>query len=264
MANLSKNQNKFIRSLARKKARTELGIFLVEGDKMVRELLNPPERSIPYKVKSVVATGDWLDEFRESIPGGIEILETTAAELRQVSLQQEPNRAMAMVHQNSNSAKTNQLGEALIMGLENIQDPGNMGAIIRIADWFGIRDILCSHDCVELYNPKVIQSTMGSFLRVRVHYVDLMEFIGEILKDKELPVFATGGEGNNLHETILPEKGLILLGNESRGLSDSLMALSGQVLSIPFHDPSMHPESLNVAAAAAILCAEFRRQGYSK
>ena len=180
MPPLSISQKKRIRSLSRKKVRNELGIFPVEGDKIVREILHPTPGSIPFRVETVVATGDWLASNRESVHRGIEIIEVRPEELRQVSVQQEPNRAIAILHQADYAPDISALRQSLSLGLENIQDPGNLGAIIRIADWFGIRDILCSTDCVELYNPKVIQSTMGSFLRVRVHYLDLAEFIGRV------------------------------------------------------------------------------------
>ncbi len=233
---------------------------------MVRELLGPGPGSLPFRVESVVATGDWLAEFGGSIPGGTEHLEVGAAELRQLSLQQEPNRAMAIVHQLAYTPDIPGISEGLSLTLENIQDPGNLGTIVRIADWFGIRDIFCSEDSAELYNPKVIQSTMGSFLRVRVHYLDIGTLIQEISSDHETAyqVFATGSLGENLYRSSLPEKGMILLGNESRGLSETLMDLADLVISIPPHDPSVHAESLNVASAAVVLCAEFRRQSYSK
>lgn len=255
---------------------------------MVREILYPSPGNIPFRVETVVATGDWLGSNRESIHRGIETIEVRPEELRQVSTQQEPNRVIALVHQADYRPDITVLQENLTLGLENIQDPGNLGSIIRIADWFGIRDILCSGDCVELYNPKVIQSTMGSFLRVRVHTLDLPELIGRVRSDfkpqgqtgtvdKKMTgdagndtgsdgyrVFGTGSLGDNVFDGSLPERGMILLGNESRGLSGPLLQCSDRVLSIPWQDSSMHPDSLNVAAAAAILCAEFRRQAYSK
>ncbi|MCK4748592.1 MAG: RNA methyltransferase, partial [Bacteroidales bacterium] len=230
--------------------------------KMIRELLTPGPGSLPYTIETLVVTRDWLEEWQTNIPVGLKTIEVTATELRQVSLQQEPNRALALVHQMEYRPDVTRLRESLSLGLENIQDPGNMGAIIRIADWFGIRDIICSGECVELYNPKVIQSTMGSFLRVHVHCTDLPDLIGDIRKQGDYQVFGTGSQGANIYKSKLPQQGLILLGNESRGLSGSLMELADRVVSIPFYDPSMHPESLNVATATAILCAEFRRQAY--
>ena len=279
MTALSINQKKLIRGLSRKKVRSETGLFLAEGDKIVREVLGIPSGestalAATYRVRAVFATGDWLAESGESIHGGIETVETKASELRQVSIQQEPNQAIAIVEMPDYQIDIDDLSGELSLGLETIQDPGNLGAIIRIADWFGIRDILCSEDCAEMYNPKVIQSTMGSFLRVRVHYLALDEMIvqlknhpgepGEVGSGSGwtvgYPVFATGSSGENIYTSSLPDRGMILLGNESRGLSPALLALSDRVLSIPHHDPGMHPESLNVAAATAVLCSAFRRQ----
>ncbi len=295
MASLSINQKKRIRSLAHKKFRKELGLFPVEGEKMVGELLSPGPGCIPFRVETLVATGDFLGALPAGILGGMEVIEVSGTELRQVSRMQEHNPALALVRQEKHVPDPAGLGRVLSLGLETIQDPGNLGTILRIADWFGIRDILCSRDCVELYNPKVIRSTMGSFLRVRTYFIDLPQIIGEIrshlggttpkpgagVKDASsgvssedpggssedpvgFAVIATGSRGENLYETGLPERGMILLGNESGGLSPSLSDLSDRVVSIPCNDPSAHPESLNVAAAAAVFCAEFRRQSYSK
>lgn len=303
MAPLSISKKKLIRSLARKKVRRETGMFLVEGDKIVREILRPVSGSIGFRVEMLAATGEWIERNREAIPAGTETLLAGDAELRQLSILREPNRVIAVVRQASYREDPQKLRESLSLGLENIQDPGNLGTILRIADWFGIRDIICSDDCVELYNPKVIQSTMGSFLRVRVHTLDLPGLIGRIRQCASpgtsgtagknpsgdagrssgdtgrssgdagpssgmpgYPVFGTSGKGESLYESRLPEAGLILLGNESQGLSASLLEISDRILSIPFQDTSLRPDSLNVAAAAAILCAEFRRQAavYSK
>jgi TrmH family RNA methyltransferase len=289
MGALSINQKKLLRSLSRKKERNELGMFLVEGDKMVREVLQSPPGSIPFRVESFAATGEWLqanekwlDAYRGALPGEMEIFEVSPAELRQVSTQQEPNRAIAVLHQAEYTPDPAVLMESLSIGLESIRDPGNLGTIIRTADWFGVRDILCSEDCVELYNPKVIQSTMGSFLRVRVHYLDLAEWIGRLRDtgdagdsgdsrdaagsgspDAGYEIFATGSTGEDLRGAILPGRGLILLGNESRGLSEGLLRCADRVLSIPRQEASLHPDSLNVAAATAILCSEFRRQYFA-
>ena len=233
----------------------------------------------------LVGTRDWLADFGGNIPGGIEQFEVGSAELKQLSTLREPNGALAVLRQLEYRPDLSAIRSSLVIGLENIQDPGNLGTIIRIADWFGIRDIFCSENSVELYNPKVIQSTMGSFLRVRVHYLDLADLIGRLRKSgraartgvvsltgsgseagpagspiEYYPVFATGGNGRNLYETDLPYRGMLLLGNESKGLSEKLMEEADRVLKIPFHDPGLHPDSLNIASAAAIICSEFRRK----
>ena len=261
MTSLSINQKKLIRSLARKKNRQETGLFLVEGDKMVREVLSgAASGGSAFEVAMLVATDDWLDEFGGISDGGTDTVCVKADELRQVSILQQPNRAMALVKQMHHNLDLSLLQNSLCIALENVQDPGNLGSIVRTGDWFGIRDIICSEDCVELYNPKVIQSTMGSFLRVRVHYVDLVGLIGEV-RSADYQIFGTSGQGENLYETSLPSLGMVVLGNESRGLSEGVLRQTDRVLNIPHHDPDMHSESLNVATAAAVICAEFRRQG---
>ena len=262
MAALSVNRKKFLRSLSRKKVRKELGLFMVEGDKIVREILLSGPGSIPYRVESLLAAGEWLEANASllSIHGGMEIMEINPTELQQISLLKVPNRALAVVRRTDYAPDPSRTRLGLTLGLENIQDPGNMGAIIRTADWFGIRDVFCSDGCVEIYNPKVIQSTMGSFLRVRVHNLDLAEWIGRLRETEGYPVYATGSPGEDLHGVSLPAKAMILLGNESRGLSGELRGMADRTLNIPFLQEGLHPESLNVAAAAAILCFEFRRQ----
>lgn len=281
MVPLSRNQQKRIRSLARKKNRDELGIFMVEGDKMVREVLDPESNPLSFEPVSLIATRQWLGKNRVILDKGMEILEVEPGVLRQVSTQKAPNQAIALLRKQTYQPDAGRILGGLSVGLETIQDPGNLGTIIRTSDWFGIRDIFCSGDCAELYNPKTIASTMGSFLRVRVHRVDLKAFLGQLReasgKDpgsnrdentagKSLPspsrfqVLATDSRGEDLFECSLPERGILLLGNESRGLSGGLKNLADRCIRIPRMDPGMHPESLNVASAAAILCAEFRRR----
>ncbi len=253
-----------VRNLARKKCRQAERLFLVEGDKMVRDLVEHQRNGTgaPFSIESVIATDEWL-EANHITGQDFEIYQTGEAELKQISLQQTPNKVMAIVHQHHPELETGQLKTDLCMGLESLQDPGNLGTIIRLADWFGIRHILCSGDCVELYNPKTIQSTMGSFLRVNVYYTDLPGQINLLKREEKYMVYGTGQNGSNLFHTPLFQPGIILFGNESNGLSAGIMDLTDRILTIPYHDRISHPESLNVATAAAILCAEFRR-GHSK
>jgi TrmH family RNA methyltransferase len=273
MTALSINQKKRLRSLSRKKVRAETGLFLVEGDKIVRELLNPLPGNIPYRVESIFASPEWLDRYLKEPGGGINIIALNPSELKQVSGMQEPNQVMAVVEQASHTPNIQRLGNQLSIGLEEIRDPGNLGTIVRTADWFGIRDVFCSTGSVELYNPKVIQASMGSFLRVRVHYLELGEFIPTLrlqandiegTVNDDFGILASGGGGHDIFSTRLPRGGFILLGNEARGLSGELIRMADLQVSIPSHDPDLRAESLNVASAAAILCAEFRRQASSK
>ena len=252
---------KLIRSLAQKKIRSSEGLFICEGEKLLKELLGDREKGGLYRVHSIVATGDWLEENREAISGVKDIIEASPKELKQASSQQTPNQALAIVHIPEQKPDMAGIRKDFIMGLNRVQDPGNLGTIIRTADWFGIGNIVCSDDSADLYNTKVIQSTMGSFLRVAVHYADLVEMVRELKTEASYTIYGTGGEGENLYETSLTGPGMLLLGNESRGLPPGLLSMVDRQLNIPFHDPGSHPDSLNVAMAGAILCAEFRRQG---
>ena len=259
---LSKNRIKLIRSLARKKIRQSEGLFIAEGEKLLHEILNNLASGRKnYLLHSVIGTGDWIAENREALTGEPEIIEASPAELKQVSTQQAPNQALAIVKMPEKTNPVPYLKEGLSLGLSQLRDPGNLGTIIRTADWFGIRHIICSPDSVDLYNPKVIQSSMGSFLRVSVHYLDLEALLGEMKVDKNFRVYAGGMKGENLFESNPWSPSMILLGNESQGLPSALSSMADQTLSIPHHDVGSHAESLNVAMAAAVFCAEFRRLG---
>ena len=258
---LSKNRKKFIRGLAQKKIRQTERMFVAEGDKIVKELMpGPALRKHPFLIHSVVATGGWLEENRDILSGEYEVIESSVQDLQQISTQKAPNQALAIVHIPPRGG-TEMFRQSLSLGLFRLRDPGNLGTTLRVADWFGIRNIICSPDSVDLYNPKVIQASMGSFLRVSVLYLDLAEVIRELKVDKQFRVYATGLQGSNLYESELTLPGLILMGSESHGLPPELAGLSDTVLGIPYHDPVLHSESLNVGVATAIFCAEFRRRG---
>jgi TrmH family RNA methyltransferase len=265
MLQLSNSKKKLIRSLSTKKNRQAEKLFLAEGDKMVRELIAHHRRrtEVRFRIASVIATDNWIKANPHVKGLDFDIYRTAPSELDQISVQQTPNQVMAVVHQHEPELELYHLRTELSIGLEYLQDPGNMGAIIRLADWFGIQHILCSADCVELYNPKTIQSTMGSFLRVNLYYIDLPAQINNLKREEKYMVYGTGQNGSNLFHTPLFQPGIILFGNEANGLSSGIMELADRILTIPYHDRTSHPESLNVATAAAILCAEFMR-GYSK
>ncbi len=259
---LSKNRKKLIKGLSQKKIRRSEGLFVAEGDKLLKELLGTsPGDSQGFRIHSIVATREWLEENRDGISGPCEVIETTFGELRQVSSQQTPDRALAIVRIPDQQWESATIRRGLSIGLYRLQDPGNMGTIIRIADWFGIRSVICSADSADLYNPKVIRASMGSFLRVRVYHRDLQETLAELKAGPDYRVYATVREGDDLFRSRVAGPGLLLMGNESQGLEPGLLRLADSRLSIPWHDPGSHAESLNVAVAAAIFCAEFRRQG---
>ena len=258
---LSNTKKKLIRSLAMKKNRQEEKLFLAEGDKMVRDLIvhQMGSKEHGYSIDSIIATDQWMAANQDKLRQDYDIFRTTQAELQEISQQQTPNQVMAIVQQHLPELEISRVKTKLSIGLEYLQDPGNMGTIIRLADWFGIRNILCSKNCVDLYNPKTIQATMGSFLRVNVFYVDLSSYLSCLKEEKNYMVYGTGQKGNNLFHTPLFLPGIILFGNEASGLSPGIMNLADRILTIPYHDRTLHPDSLNVATAAAILCAEFRK-----
>jgi len=258
---LSNTKKKLIRSLAMKKHRQAEKLFLAEGDKMVRDLIlhQMGGTKTPYSIDSIIATEEWMAANQDKLGQDYEVFQTTQAELQEISQQQTPNQVMAIVHQYVPELEISRIKTKLSIGLEYLQDPGNMGTIIRLADWFGIRNILCSENCVDLYNPKTIQSTMGSFLRVNVFYVDLSSYLSGLKEEKNYMIYGTGQVGSNLFHTPLFLPGIILFGNEASGLSPGIMDLADRILTIPYHDRTSHPDSLNVATAAAILCAEFRK-----
>jgi TrmH family RNA methyltransferase len=244
---LSKSDISFIQSLQHKKFRREHGLFLVEGYKSVAEFENsayqietvyhtaaiaPKVLKLSQKINSV--------EISSAILGKISTLKTPADILATVKIPQWPVL----------NAIT--LNKKFAIVLDGIQDPGNMGTIIRTADWFGIKNIICSEDCVEVYNPKVVQATMGSLSRMNVHYVNLLE----VLTGTKLPIYGALLDGENIYTTNFGAEGLIVMGNEGNGLSDDVKRLVTKAITIP---RAGEAESLNVAIATAIFCSEINR-----
>ncbi|MBA3704840.1 MAG: RNA methyltransferase [Bacteroidetes bacterium] len=246
---LSKNQIKFISSLKQKKFREEHHLFIAEGNKVVLELLRSE-----IKIKQVFATVDFLNKTK--INGSIDFLEVKPNEMERISALTTPSDVFAVCEIPTYKLNTDTLKGKLTLVLDDIKDPGNLGTIIRIADWFGISNILCSVNTADAFNPKVVQATMGSISRVKVHYMDLIElFKVESLKFK---VFGALLEGENIYTKQLPSEGLIVIGNESKGIAESLLSYITDKISIPSF--SAETESLNAAIATAIICSEFRRR----
>ncbi len=248
---------KWVRSLARKKFRKESGLFIAEGDKIVRELAS----SNNLEIQEVFALENWTG--RKQLPESIPFTVVNVRELERISLLSTPNQALALVKIPEYDLSTIPIQENHILVLDNIQDPGNLGTIIRTADWFGIRDIVCSHATAELYNPKVIQATMGSFARVRVHYTNLESFLGSLAGDT--PVLGAMLSGEMLHTARLPQKAVLVMGNESQGISQQVVPYLTQKIFIPRgQSGASGAESLNAAVATGIilsaLCSnqEFR------
>lgn len=237
---LSKNQIKLITSLKQKKYRQQYGFFVVEGVKTIKELLQST-----FELHALYTT----EPFNIDAKDVILISET---ELKRISFLTTPNKALAIFKiPESKPIKNNQL----IVALDAIRDPGNLGTIIRLCDWFGVADLVCSRETVDCYNPKVIQATMGSITRVNLTYVDLVLF----LKESKLPIFGAFMDGENVYKTKLPEKGILVMGNEANGISKEIEATITEKISIPRFGTSQEIESLNVATATAILLSEFRK-----
>jgi TrmH family RNA methyltransferase len=239
-----------VRSLETKKGRKEDGVFLAEGNKIVGELVNC------FECLFLAATPEWLAQH----PGvrAQEVCEVSHDELSKASLLKTPQQVLGVFRQPHYEADKSVVERSLCLALDDVQDPGNLGTIIRIADWFGIEDIFCSRGTVDVYNPKVVQATMGAIARVRVHYVDLPEFIASM---GSTPVYGTFLDGKDMYGCQLSGNGLIVMGNEGNGISSEIERMVNNKLYIPNYPAERATsESLNVAVATAIVCAEFRRR----
>ena len=252
---LSKAKIQMIRSLEHKKYRTQHGLFVLEGDKAVREALDST-----LTVEYLLAKPVWLEQ--QPCLRADHIIEISDKELSQVSFQKTPNQAMALVRIPSYPLNMAELTDGLSLYLDRVQDPGNVGTIIRLADWFGIRHVLCGHGCADPFCPKTVQSTMGAVIRVKTHQTDVGFFRQLKTLQPNFPIFGAFLDGKNLYNTPLSTKAVIVMGNESKGISSAVAQYVNQRLLIPSYPPAGEPtsESLNVATAAAIICAEFRRR----
>ena len=246
---ISKNKIKYIRSLELKKNRNKEGKFVAEGFKVVDDLLALQPADL------IVATQEWL--HGKHLADQTEVVEVTEEELKKVSFLQHPQQVLAVFKQATSgdySINTNELN----LALDGVQDPGNLGTIIRIADWFGITHIYCSQDTADVYNPKVVQATMGSIARVKVEYGNLLALVESLPAD--VPVYGTLLDGDNIYQQQLENRGLIVMGNEGKGISPALAKKVNHRLLIPnFPEGRATADSLNVAIATAITCSEFRR-----
>ena len=239
---VSKNQIKLITSLQQKKYRTTHGLFLAEGKKVIDELLRSN-----YELFHLYET----EYLFESVPANQKDL-ISVADLSKISALTTANNCLAIFRIPD---QIQIVDKGLIIALDDIRDPGNLGTIIRLCDWFGIEQLVCSTSTVNLYNPKVIQATMGSISRVKVHYLNLLDFINSTT----LPVYGTFMNGRNVYKELLPKEAVIVLGNEANGISASLEEIITNRLTIPRFGKLQQTESLNVASASAILMSEFCR-----
>ncbi len=239
---ISKNKIKLIHSLETKKGREKVGLFVAEGPKVVNDLLHE---------------GFVADEILDDIE-----------DIKKVSFLQHPQPLLGVFKLPEVTLKCSNdylslfnkvVDNHLVLALDGVQDPGNLGTIIRIADWFGIENIFCSHETADCWNPKVVQATMGSIARVKLHYLNLNDLIDQLPAD--YPIYATLLDGNNIYEQELSHHGMIVMGNEGKGISPQLRTKINRKLLIPNYPPERETaESLNVAIATSIVCAEFRRR----
>ncbi|CAM1360500.1 RNA methyltransferase [Tenacibaculum soleae] len=239
---LSKNNLKLITSLQQKKYRQKHKLFVAEGIKVVNELLK----------SSVEASHIFMTEDVVELPKNLAHTVITENELKKISTLKNPNKVLGLFQ----IPDEKEISENCFkVALDEINDPGNLGTIIRLCDWFGITELVCSKNTVDCYNQKVVQSTMGSLTRVNVSYVDLSAF----LSNSDLPVFTADMDGDNVYKTSLPEKAVLVMGNEANGISSEISAIIKRKLTIPRFGEIQQTESLNVATATAILLSEFRR-----
>jgi TrmH family RNA methyltransferase len=256
---LSNKNIKFINSLQKKKNRDSHGLYIVEGDKLVREILQSDSG-----LEWLIAKPEWISGIPDDQLEGINnVIPVTYNELKKVSTLKSPHNSLALVKIRQLSLRWESICNELSLVLDFVQDPGNMGTIVRIAAWFGIKTIICSENCVDIYNPKVVQSTMGALLHVDVIYTDLSALLKKA-SDTNLPVFATSLDGESVYDSELENRGLILFGNESRGITAEFQSMVTKNLLIPaFGTTDAGLDSLNVAMSAAIICSEFRRRFHS-
>ena len=257
---ISNAQSKLIRSLRQKKFRDQHHLFMLEGEKMVVELATG-EGNGNFHIRELFATPEWIEAHKNLLQKlQAQVTEASQSEIKKVSNLVTPQPVVAMISIPSPDFSIKKLLRTPVLAFESIRDPGNLGTIIRTADWFGIRHIVCTPDSTDLYNSKVVQSTMGAITRVRVHYQDLETLLkSEEMKSKT--IFGTFMEGENIYESSLDVDPLILFGNESHGLSNNLNPYIRHRISIPSFSPEgKGSESLNVASSVAVVCSELRRK----
>lgn len=244
---MTKADLQLVRALADKRGRTEHGLFVAEGAKLIGEL-----RASHLRVRRIFAL--------EGLFEGPEVETVAPRDMERLSLLKTPSNSLALVEIPRYRLDPAALAGRLTLALDDIQNPGNLGTIIRLADWFGITDILCSASTADCFNPKVVQATMGAILRVRVHYTDLAKLLTEAPR-LGLPVYGTFLEGENLYDAPLTEGGIVVMGNEGRGVAPEIArAVTRRLFIPPWPADRRGSESLNVAMATGIVCAEFRRR----
>lgn len=249
---LSKALLKLIKSLEIKKFRKEYGLFVAEGGKTVCDLIN-----LNIEAEHIIATKAWLENHKEIKSD--KISEVSEDELKRASFLRTPQGVLAVFKKPQYNIDTTTPQRELCLALDNVQDPGNLGTIIRIADWFGIENIYCSQGSADAYNPKTIQATMGAIGRVKIHYIDLVNFLSSL--QGKTNIYGTFLDGENIYDKQLENKGIIVMGNEGNGISEECSKIINKRLFVPNYPIGRSTsESLNVSVATAIICSEFRRR----
>lgn len=250
---LSKTRIKFIKSLQNKKVRDDEKLFVIEGDKLIKEFLKADA-----PIRMILAKSEFLTGLRSDLTNSVSVIEGISYdELKQISSLKTPHNALAVVQMSDRIMNLSEVLNHLCVALDCVQDPGNLGTIIRAAGWFGIKNIVCSPDSVDVFNPKVIQSSMGALLHVNVFYNDLSDLLS-YANINSVTVFGTLLEGKSIYDHKLDTKGIILLGNESKGITASLLPYINEQIRIPKFSKAIEGiDSLNVGMAASIVFSEF-------
>lgn len=249
---LSKNKVKYIRSLELKKFRNEYNVFVAEGNKLVADMLPA------FECELMIAKPAWM-ATQGDIPAK-ELLVADDEDIRKASFLKSPQDVIALFKRPQWQLEQADPSQKLLLALDGIQDPGNLGTIIRLADWFGIKDIICSPDTADVFSPKTVQATMGALSRVRVHYTPLEPYLQKQAA-QQIPLYGTFLDGDNMYAKTLSTHGIIIMGNEGNGIRPAIEACVNEKIFIPNYPAEQETsESLNVAIATAVVCAEFRRR----
>lgn len=247
---ISKAKIKWIRSLGERKYRQEYNQFVAEGPKLVGELMRV------NRPVYVAAYAEWVETHRQDLKG-VDVDVVTREELQRASFLRAPQGVIAVFSMPQHELNSEWTEQELLLALDGVQDPGNMGTIVRLASWFGIRHVVCSMDTADIYNPKAVQATMGALARVEIHYTDLQNF----LRNVNSPIYGTFLDGEDLYQKNLSQCGVIVMGNEGKGISQPIAdCVTHRLLIPPYPADALPTDSLNVAMATGIICAEFRRR----